>query len=113
MENNHINYIELYANNLESIKSFYQKCFNWEFTDYGPDYIAFKNSGLEGGFEYTDSKIINGSLVVLYHANLLEIKAKIEAAGGTITKDVFMFPGGSRFQFLDPSGNELAVWCSN
>lgn len=110
MKNNHINYIELYANNLESIKAFYSKSFGWEFTDYGPDYIAFANSGLNGGFEKTDKKIVNGALVVLYHKNLKVIKNKIIEAGGKISKDIFSFPGGSRFHFIDPSGNELAVW---
>ncbi|MDN3666698.1 VOC family protein [Algibacter miyuki] len=111
MKNNHINYIELYAHNLEAIKTFYQYCFDWEFTDYGPTYVAFKNSGLEGGFEYREGKIVNGALVVLFHEDLMSIKAKIEQAGGRISKGIFSFPGGNRFQFLDPSGNELAVWC--
>lgn len=110
MKNNHINYVELYANNLEGIKTFYSQTFNWEFTDYGPNYVAFSNSGLEGGFEKTDDKIINGALVVLYHKNLKSIKLKIIDAGGKISKDTFSFPGGFRFHFIDPSGNELAVW---
>jgi len=55
-------------------------------------------------------KITNGALVILYHDNLIEIKSKVEQAGGTIVKDFFSFPGGSRFHFKDPSGNELAIW---
>ncbi|GAA4956229.1 VOC family protein [Algibacter agarivorans] len=110
MKNNHINYIELYANNLETIKTFYNKAFGWEFTDYGTDYVAFSNSGLEGGFEKRDGKITNGALVVLYHKNLDNIKTKIIECGGEISKDIFSFPGGRRFQFIDPTGNELAVW---
>lgn len=108
--NNHINYIELKSTNLNKTKAFYTSCFNWDFTDYGETYIAFSNSGLQGGFEYTDDDIINGVLVVLYHENLSEIKAKIITNGGKISVDIFSFPGGERFQFLDPSGNELAVW---
>ena len=54
--NSHINYIELYANHIESIKDFYTTCFGWEFTDYGSDYVAFSNSGIAGGFEKTDNK---------------------------------------------------------
>lgn len=110
MKNNHINYIELYANNLIAIKTFYNQCFDWEFTDYGDGYVAFANSGVAGGFEKTDDKIINGTLVVLYHKDLKHIKDKIIKAGGKISKDIFSFPGGKRFQFLDPSGNELAIW---
>lgn len=108
--NNHINYVEFKAKDLNKIKAFYSNAFNWEFTDYGPLYTAFANSGLEGGFEYSEEPIINGTLVVLYHDNLEGIKEKVVSEGGVISKDIFSFPGGRRFQFLDPSGNELAVW---
>ncbi|MEL0455440.1 VOC family protein [Flavobacteriaceae bacterium SZ-1-7] len=107
---NHINYVEFKAHNLEDIKRFYATSFGWTFTDYGPTYVAFSESGLEGGFEKSDSKIINGALIVLYHKNLDFVKKNILKARGTISKDIFSFPGGRRFHFLDPSGNELAVW---
>lgn len=109
-KNNHINYVEFKANNLEAIKVFYGKTFGWTFTDYGSTYMAFSNSGLEGGFETTEDPIVNGVLVVLYHENLDTLKSKIIKAGGEISKDTFRFPGGRRFHFVDPSGNELAVW---
>lgn len=109
-KDNKINYVEFKAKNIEKIKQFYSAAFEWSFTDYGPDYVAFSNSGLEGGFEKTDSDVINGALVVLYHSDLDIIKARIAKAGGTITLDIFSFPGGRRFHFTDPSGNELAVW---
>ena len=112
-KNNHINYIEFKAINLETTKAFYKKVFGWVFTDYGPTYIAFSDSGLEGGFEKTDKPIENGVLVVLYHENLEAIKRKIISAGGKISKDIFSFPGGKRFHFIDGSGNELAVWSDN
>lgn len=108
--NNHINYVEFKAKDLQEIKSFYQKSFNWNFKDYGPDYIAFSNSGLEGGFERSEERIINGALVVLYHNNLENIKETILNNKGVISKEIFTFPGGRRFQFIDPAGNELAVW---
>lgn len=109
-KNNHINYIEFKTTDLEITKSFYQKVFGWVFTDYGPTYISFSEAGIAGGFEKTTSKIINGVLVVLYHKDLKTIKAKIIDAGGTISKDIFSFPGGCRFQFIDLTGNELAIW---
>lgn len=108
--NNHINYVEFKAQDLEAIKTFYTQCFNWTFTDYGPDYVAFSNSGLECGFVKTDKPIINGVLVVLYHDRLESVLQTIKQAGATITQDIFSFPGGRRFHFLDPAGNELAVW---
>ncbi len=110
MKNNHINYVEFKASDLEKTKQFYNNCFGWVFTDYGPTYVAFTKSGLEGGFEKTDKKIINGNLIVLYHKDLNTIKEKIMNFNGKIVKEIFSFPGGHRFHFTDPSGNELAVW---
>lgn len=106
----HINYVELKAKDLENIKQFYSSCFDWDFTDYGPTYTAFSNSGLDGGFEKTEAPIVNGALVILYHSKLDAIKNKIIEAGGKISKDIFSFPGGHRLHFKDSSGNELAVW---
>lgn len=110
IKDNHINYIEFKARDLEKIKEFYTASFNWTFMDYGPTYIAFSESGLEGGFEKSENEVKNGALVVLYHKNLDLIKNKILESNGEISKDVFSFPGGHRFHFIDPAGNELAVW---
>lgn len=110
MKNNHISYIEFTTNDLEKIKLFYQKVFGWSFKDYGPTYASFQESGVFGGFSLTDEKIVNGALVVLYHQDLKSTTDKIVEAGGIISKEIFSFPGGSRFHFMDPSGNELAVW---
>ncbi|WP_109301389.1 VOC family protein [Aquimarina sp. AU474] len=110
IKNNHINYVEFKAKDLEKIKEFYSTSFNWIFTDYGPTYVAFSESGLEGGFEQSDDEIVNGALVVLYHKDLDLIKNKIIESNGEISKDIFSFPGGRRFHFADPAGNELAVW---
>ncbi len=110
MENNHINYIEFKAVDITATKRFYHECFGWEFTDYGSDYVAFKHSGIEGGFERTDGEIQQGALVVLYHEDLESALQTVVEAGGLISKEIFSFPGGRRFHFKDPSGNELAVW---
>jgi len=110
IKDNHINYIEFKAKDLEKIKKFYTDSFNWNFMDYGPTYVAFSESGLKGGFEKTENEITNGALVVLYHKNLDLIRNKIIESNGKISKDIFSFPGGRRFHFTDPAGNELAVW---
>lgn len=107
---NHINYVEFKAKDLEKIKAFYSASFDWRFTDYGPTYTSFSESGIAGGFEKSDAQIVNGALVVLYHNNLEKIKAKIIQCKGQISKDIFSFPGGRRFHFIDPGGNELAIW---
>uniref|UniRef100_UPI004048106C VOC family protein n=1 Tax=Rheinheimera sp. TaxID=1869214 RepID=UPI004048106C len=108
-----INYIELPASDLKAIKLFYSQVFGWVFADYGPDYIAFANSGLDGGFYRSTQCSVTtkgAALVVLYSKNLQQTQANIEAAGGVIIKPAFTFPGGRRFHFADPHGNELAVW---
>lgn len=110
MKNNRINYIEFKAKDLEAIKQFYSQAFGWSFQDYGPDYVAFSDSGVEGGFAKSDEAVSNGALVILYHENLEEIKRKIIDSKGIISADIFSFPGGRRFHFQDPDGNELAVW---
>ena len=87
--------------------------FDWQFVDYGPDYAGFLNAGIDGGFYRSDLTALTNSgsvLVVLYSQNLESTLAKVQEAGGVIIKPIFSFPGGRRFQFLDPSGNEFSVW---
>lgn len=108
--NNFIDYLELKGHDLDAIKHFYTNVFGWAFTDYGPDYTSFENSGIAGGFEKSEDPIVNGALIVLYHEDLEATLKKVIQAGGKISKEIFAFPGGKRFHFLDPSGNELAVW---
>lgn len=92
---------------------FFAKAFAWKFEDYGPEYCAFSNSGLDGGFFKSElaSSTQNGAvLVVLYSDNLESSIETIKNAGGSIVKPIFEFPGGRRFHFTDPNGNEFAVW---
>lgn len=108
--NNHINYIEFKSTDLAATKEFYSTCFNWTFTDFGPNYSSFEGAGISGGFEFTEQEITNGVLVVIVDEDLPAAKKRIIEAGGKISVDIFSFPGGERFQFLDPSGSELSVW---
>ncbi|NQV71933.1 VOC family protein [bacterium] len=108
-----IHYVEFSARDLEATKAFFSDAFGWAFQDYGPDYAAFLGAGMEGGFERKDKKSDTdegGALVILYSADLEETHANVVAAGGVIKLDIFSFPGGRRFHFTEPSGNELAVW---
>ena len=98
---------------MELTKSFFTKIFGWTFTDYGPDYIAFSNQGIDGGFYKSDlfcSPENGGALVIFYSDNLELTEFKIKNAGGLIIKPIFSFPGGRRFHFTDPNNNEFAVW---
>lgn len=106
-----INYIEFGCRNIPGIKAFYETAFGWAFTDYGPDYAAFNDGKLEGGFSHNAQHIPGGHpLVILYTTTLETTRENVKACGGTITEDIFSFPGGRRFHFADPDGNVLAVW---
>ncbi len=105
-----VDYIEFRTTDIEESKRFYSEIFGWEFTDYGPDYTSFTDGRMNGGFESAPAVAAGGPLVVLYSTNLEAIEAAVRENGGTIVRETFEFPGGRRFHFTDPSGNELAVW---
>jgi len=108
-----INYVEFPASNLEATKDFFVKAFSWEFVDYGPEYTAFSNQGLDGGFfksNQSASTEKGSALIVFFSEKLEETQSKIESAGGSIILPIYSFPGGRRFHFKEPSGNEFAVW---
>ncbi len=108
-----IDYVEIPSRDLEATRAFFASAFGWFFVDYGPEYVAIENAGMDGGFYRSDSVSSpeNGSvLVVLYSSELEETVAKVTAAGGTVVREIFDFPGGRRFHFTDPNGNEYAVW---
>jgi predicted enzyme related to lactoylglutathione lyase len=108
-----INYVEFPAVNLAETKRFFTEAFGWTFEDFGPDYTAFSNEGLDGGFYTADLAATTDkgtALIIFYSKELEETQKKVEQVGGTITKDIFTFPGGRRFEFTEPSGNEFAVW---
>jgi len=105
-----VDYIEFLTTDIVATKKFYSEVFGWEFTDYGPEYTSFNDGRLGGGFAAAPVVAAGGPLVVLYATNLSEIESRIGESGGQIVREIFEFPGGRRFHFADPSGNELAVW---
>lgn len=112
-EHEKINYVEFPAKDIEATKTFFTKAFGWSFVDYGPEYTAFSNEGLDGGFFKSDvaADTATGSALIVFYSQALEsTKAKVETAGGSLIKPIFSFPGGRRFHFADPNGNEYAVW---
>jgi predicted enzyme related to lactoylglutathione lyase len=105
-----LDYIEFPAADIVASKAFYGTVFGWTFTDYGPDYTAFVANGRDGGFNPGRKPITGtGPLIVLYATDLDATEAKVVAAGASILSRE-EFPGGRRFSFRDPNGNELAVW---
>lgn len=105
-----VDYVEFGAPDLAAMKAFYGAVFGWSFTDYGPDYVAFADGRLNGGFTTRAKPARGGALVVMYANDLEAVEAAVKKAGGAIVKPIFSFPGGRRFHFADPAGNELAVW---
>ncbi len=105
--------VEFLARDMAAIRVFFGRVFGWMFVDYGSGYTAFLSEGLDGGFFKSDLSASTGNgsaLVVFYSNNLEQTQLKIEKAGGLIIKPVLSFPGGRRFHFGDPNGNEYAVW---
>ncbi|MCA0146436.1 VOC family protein [Blastococcus sp. LR1] len=109
-----IDYVELTVPDLEPAKRFYAGAFGWEFTDYGPEYAGFRTPGgsREAGGLRLDAAgpTPGGPLVLLFSTDLDRSVAAVEAAGGRVTDGPYPFPGGRRFHFCDPAGNELGVW---
>lgn len=110
-EDGKIDYVEFAGNGLPAVKAFYAAAFGWTFTDYGPDYAAFDGAGTDGGFNGEDAT--RAPLVILYAHDLEAMQARVEAAGGRVTREIQSFPGGRRFHFSDPAGNELGVWSTD
>ena len=108
-----IDYIEISVTDMAAARQFYADAFDWAFNDYGQDYSGIRKPGGEaGGLVLTASVTSGGPLVILYSDNLEESLRRVKNAGGKITREPFDFPGGRRFHFRDPSGNELAVWAA-
>jgi len=108
-----INYVEFNVSDMARTKAFYAAAFGWSFTDYGDSYCEFTDGSMKGGFAVGGTVTVGGPLIVLYSDDLKTVAKQVLDAGGTIVKPEFAFPGGRRFQFTDPDGYELAVWCSD
>ncbi len=105
-----IDYVEFASGDLAGSKAFFARAFGWTFQDYGPDYAAMTNAGLDGGLQSDPAEACALPLVILKADDLEAAEAAVTAAGGTLTRPIFSFPGGRRFHFREPGGNELGVW---
>lgn len=105
-----IDYVEFASGDLAASKSFFARAFGWTFQDYGPAYAAMTNAGLDGGLQGDRDETHALPLVILKADDLEAAQRAVEAAGGTITRPIFSFPGGRRFHFREPGGSELGVW---
>lgn len=103
-------YIELRVTDMAKAKAFYESAFGWSFEDWGPDYAAFVDAGMDGGMERQDTPPSRGGPIpIIYSEDLEASQDAVTKAGRHITAR-YTFPGGERFHFTDPAGNEIAVW---
>jgi uncharacterized protein len=111
-QHHQIDYLEFGVTDMARAQRFYAEAFGWRFTHHGPEYagIQREGGGEQGGFRLEAEVRPGGPLVILYSEALDDTLGRVQAAGGEVTVEPFDFPGGRRFHFRDPSGNELAVW---
>ncbi|GAA1773829.1 VOC family protein [Nocardioides hankookensis] len=111
-----IDYVELsVGRSMAETRAFYEQAFGWAFNDYGPEYAGIRggdDGGEVGGLSSATHAAVGGPLVLLYSEDLDATVAAVRAAGGTVVEEPYEFPGGRRFHFADPAGNELGVWSS-
>ena len=110
-QHNHIDYIEFPAKSvadLQQTRDFFKHVFGWSHVMCGEDYADTSDSGVYSGINAENPTTL--PLVIVYSSNLAESLENVKAGGGTITKEIYTFPGGSRFHFREPSGTEMAVW---
>lgn len=112
-DENKIDYLEIPSQDLPSSKAFFTSMFGWKFTDFGDEYASFEDGRITGGFYKSDQTACyeKGSVLIVFFANDLEAaEQKVKDCGGTIVREIFTFPGGRRFHFAEPNGNEFAIW---
>ncbi|MGE8498918.1 MAG: VOC family protein [Pseudomonas sp.] len=108
-----IDNIEFNVSDIARSKAFYGSAFGWTFVDYGPTYTEFSDGRITGGLTTGEAVRPGGPLVILYADDLEQSQVRLIAAGATISRDTYSFPGGRRFHFIDPDGYELAVWSAS
>jgi len=104
-----LNYVELPVGDTGAARAFYEAAFGWSLTEFGPTYAATITGDTDLGLQGDPAEATRAPLPVIDVADLEAALAAVEAAGGRIVRPIFAFPGGRRFHFLDPSGNELAA----
>jgi predicted enzyme related to lactoylglutathione lyase len=112
-DENRVDYLEIPTTDVAASKSFFNRMFGWKFTDYGDDYCSFEDGRITGGFYQSDQSVsyADGSVLIVFFVHDLEAaEKKVQACGGSIVREIFSFPGGRRFHFSDPVGNEFAIW---
>lgn len=110
---NRIDYVEIPVTDLKKASEFFGALFGWTFQSWGDDYMSFNDGRLEGGFcRAAEPAPSSGVLVVFFSADLERDLERVQELGATVSQDIFSFPGGRRFHFVDPTGTEYAIWAA-
>ena len=108
---NRIDYVEIPVTDVPRARAFLEAMFGWTFREWGDDYLSFSDGRLNGGIRKSDQPApASGVLLVFYSADLERDVGRVKELGGTISQEIFSFPGGRRFHFVDPAGTEFAIW---
>ena len=108
---NRIDYVEIPVTDVPRARAFLEAMFGWTFREWGDDYLSFSDGRLNGGIRKSDGPApASGVLLVFYSADLERDVERVQELGGTISQEIFSFPGGRRFHFVDPAGTEFAIW---
>ena len=111
---NRIDYIEIPVTDPAKAREFLTAMFGWTFQEWGDDYLSFNDGRLDGGLRRAEEPApSSGVLLVFYSEHLERDVDKVRELGATISQSIFSFPGGRRFHFVDPVGNEYAMWSAN
>jgi predicted enzyme related to lactoylglutathione lyase len=112
-EEGRIDYVEIPVTDLEKTREFFSNLFGWSFQEWGPDYFSFNDGRLECGLRRAEQAApATGVLLVFFSKNLERDFERVKKLGATISQEIFDFPGGRRFHFVDPVGTEFAMWSS-
>ena len=108
---NRIDYVEIPVTDVPRARTFLEAMFGWTFREWGDDYLSFSDGRLNGGVRKSSEPApASGVLLVFYSADLERDVERVQELGGTISQEIFSFPGGRRFHFVDPAGTEFAIW---
>ena len=108
---NRIDYVEIPVTDLPRSRAFFEALFGWKFQEWGDEYYSFSDGRLDGGLRKAEEPApVTGVLLVFYSDDLERDVRRVQELGGTISQEIFSFPGGRRFHFKDPVGNEYAIW---
>lgn len=106
-----VDYVEIPVTDLDRTRAFFEQLYGWEFQEWGPDYYSFSDGRLDGGFRRAaEPAPASGVLLVFYSQDLERDYARVKQLGATISQEIFDFPGGRRFHFVEPAGTEFAMW---